>query len=492
MSTRIQPELLTPPGPRRALLPSAVGLACALLLAACAQVPNLGPRAKLASVDSLASPQSLAAAPGSQADWPSEAWWQRYGDSQLDALVREGLAGAPSLKSAQARLNQAAAVAEQQGAALRPSVQASVSVSEQRQSYNNGFPAAYVPQGYNAYGRTALELNHDFDFWGRQHAALAAATSELLASQADAAQARLVLSTQLAQAYADFARLFAQLDTAEAGVDARRQSAQLMQERQTHGLENRAAVKQAEARLAQAEGERLALQESIALQRHLIAALVGAGPDRGQALRRPVIDLAQVQGLPAELALNLLGRRPDIVSARLSAEAAGSRIDAAKAAFYPNINLSASLGFQSLGLDMLTRSSSQIGSFGPALTLPLFDQGRLSGQYKQSHARYDEAVAQYQQTLVQALKDVADVASSERALGGRLAQAEAAAAAAKEAWDLSRRRYEGGVATYLDVLSAEDGYLSQARELTTLQARLFSLDVSLVRALGGGYQTAQQ
>ncbi|SEL65489.1 efflux transporter, outer membrane factor (OMF) lipoprotein, NodT family [Roseateles sp. YR242] len=467
--------------------PLLTSVVSAILLTACAQIPDLGPRAALPEAGSLAATQSM---PGRDtAAWPADPWWMRYGDPQLNALMDEALRDAPSLKVAEARLRQAAAVVEQQGASLRPSTSVNAGVNRERQSYNNGIPAAFVPQGWNNYGQAAVQLSYEVDLWGRQHDLLTAATSSWMASQADAAQARLSLAAQLATAYADFARLCALEDTAKAAQEARQQTARLMREREAHGLETRAATRQAQARLAQAEGDLLSIQESLVLQRHLIAALLGAGPDRGVSLSRPVVDLSQVQGLPAQIELNLLGRRPDIVAARLRAESAGKKIDAARTAFYPNVNLSASFGFQSLGLDMLARSSSQTGSFGPAISLPLFDQGRLTGQYKQAYGVYDEAVAQYRQTLAQALQDVADVAASETALGDRLAQAQLACDASQDAWTLTRRRYEGGLSTYLDVLSAEDSYLSQARALTELQARLMSLDVSLIKALGGGYQT---
>jgi NodT family efflux transporter outer membrane factor (OMF) lipoprotein len=420
--------------------------------------------------------------------WPQEAWWRRYGDIQFDALMAEALQDAPSLQVAQARVRQASALVEQQGAALKPNVQLNASVTSQRQSSNNGVPAAFVPQGWNDYGRATLELGYSLDLWGRQRAALAAATSSEQASRADAALARLALTTNLAQAWADFARLFAQLDTAQSALVARTQTAELMQRRETQGLETRASVRQAQARQAQAQGEVLALQESVVLQRHLIAALLGSGPDRGAALPRPRLALDVPQALPADLPVNLLGRRPDIVAARLRAEAAGQQIKVARAAFYPDVNLSALIGVQSLGLDLLAKGGSRMGSVGPALSLPLFDQGRLQGAYAQAHAGYEEAVAGYQQTLSQALQEVADAATSRQALGGRLAQAQAATDAAREAWQLSQRRYEGGLATYLDVLAAQDSYLALERDLTALQARHFQLDVTLVRALGGGYR----
>jgi NodT family efflux transporter outer membrane factor (OMF) lipoprotein len=457
-----------------------------LCLGACAQVPTLGPQASLPHPQTQAG-QSLAGL--ARSAWPQDEWWTLYGDPQLDALMQEALREAPTLQVALARLNQAAAVAEQQGAALKPSTQASLSANRQRQSYNNGIPAAFVPQGWNNYGQAALQLSQELDLWGRQRDLLAAATSSWTAAQADLAQARLALSTQLAQAYADLARLHALADSADAARQARERSTALMRARRQQGLETEAAVQQARARQAQAEGEWLALQESIALQRHLLAALLGAGPDRGLGLSRPRVDLARLQGLPDGLALDLLGRRPDIVAARLRAEASSQQIDAARKAFYPNIKLSASLGFSSLGLDMLSRSDSLTGSIGPALSLPLFDQGRLSGQYRQAHAAQAEAVAHYHQTLTQALQEVADVVASEAALDGRLTQAQQARDAAHQAWQLMQARYAGGLASALDVLSAEDSYLAQARELTQLQARRFSLDVTLIKALGGGYRT---
>jgi NodT family efflux transporter outer membrane factor (OMF) lipoprotein len=175
------------------------------------------------------------------------------------------------------------------------------------------------------------------------------------------------------------------------------------------------------------------------------------------------------------------------VAARLRAEAAGKRIDQAQAAFYPNVNLVAFVGLQSLGLDALTRNGSDIGSIGPAVSLPIFDGGRLRGQLRGADADYAQAVADYDRAVVQALQDVADAATSQRALGGQLARTGEAVDAAREAWRIQNNRYEGGLSTYLDVLSAEDTLLSNLRTQSDLQSRAFTLDVALVRALGGGY-----
>ncbi|GAB3257859.1 outer membrane factor lipoprotein domain-containing protein [Chitinimonas naiadis] len=457
----------------------------ALTLGACAQLPQLSPSAAPRPIADYAGGEALQDGHGA---WPQDSWWSAYGDSQLDKLMGEALIGSPSMAVAQARLLRAEGVAQQRDASLLPSVNANLSANKQKQSYNNGVPAAFVPQGYQNYGRGTLDFSYEFDFWGKNRAALAAATSDLAAAQADAAQAALALTTSIAGSYADLARLHEERDTAEAALKVRSETAKLFRERYQNGLETLGSVKQAEAKQASAESDLLGADESLALTRNQLAALLGAGPDRGLGITRPSIKLAQASGLPKQMQANLLGRRPDVVAARLRAEAAAKRIDVARTAFYPNVNLSAYVGVQSLGLNMLGKSGSDIGSFGPAISLPIFNTGRLQGQYRSARADYDEAVANYDSTVTQALRDVADVAVSERALSERLARSQEAVDAAREAYRIVHNRYEGGLANHLEVLTAEDALLGNLRALVAMQSRLFSLDISLIRALGGGYQ----
>ena len=470
--------------------PSLTGLAraalavCTLSLAACASFPEREPRAQIKPVDRYASAQAFAAP---AAAWPEEAWWSGYRDAQLDALIAEALAGAPNIAVAEARLRRAQALAQVSGAATRPQVTLNASASQQKQSSNYLSPAAATPQGWNDYGRASLDFAWELDFWGRNRAALAAATSEAEATRADLAQARLTLATSIASAYAELARLHAALDTAQSALDVRARTTELFGQRRANGLETLGSVRQVQARHAAAEADLRALEEQLTLQRHRIAALMGAGPDRGLAIRRPAVDLSRPFGLPERLEAELLGRRPDVIAARLRAEAAARRIDQAQAAFYPNVNLVAFIGLQSLGLNMLGSGGSTIGSVGPAVSLPVFDGGRLRGQLRASDAEYAEAVASYERTVVQALQDVADAAASRRALGGQLEKTGEAVDASREAWRIQNDRYEGGLSTYLEVLSAEDTLLSNLRTLSDLRARAFALDVALVRALGGGY-----
>jgi NodT family efflux transporter outer membrane factor (OMF) lipoprotein len=464
-----------------------IALAAAALCSACAGLPERQAAATPRPIGAYASASSFADTRAATS-WPADDWWRVYRDPQLDALIDEALRGAPSLAQAAARVRRAQATAAETDASRAPQLTANASVTEQRQSENYLSPPAVTPHGWHAYGRATLDLAWDLDLWGRTRAALAAATSEAQAARADAAQARLVLATSVAFAYAELAREHAALDTARAALEVRTRTVALFRERRANGLETLGSVRQVEARRASADADVLALEEQLMLQRHRLAALVGAGPDRGLAIERPALRLDAAAALPERLEAELLGRRPDIVAARLRAQAATSRTEQARAGFYPNVNLLAFIGMQSLGLDVLTNSGSHVGAIGPAVSLPIFDGGRLRAQLRGADAERDEAVAAYDGTVVQALQDVADAATSVRALDPQRARAAEAVGAAREAWRIQVERYRGGLSTYLEVLTSEDTLLADLRVQTDLDARAWTLDVALVRALGGGWR----
>ena len=459
-------------------------LMAALLTSACATMPRATPARLAKTPDSYAAAQTLSAP---DTAWPADTWWKAYGDAQLDGLIDEALNGSPTLAQAQARLRRAQALASQAKAAQLPSVSASAGAERAKQSYNNGIPPDFVPQGYNDYGRLSLDFSWELDFWGKNRAAVAAATSEARAAEADAAQARLMLATSVAAAYADLGRLYAERDVAERAVALRLETEKLVSDRVTNGLDTRGELRQAQAGPPTARAELAALDEQIAQTRNGLAALLGAGPDRGLTIARPNIANLKPFGLPANLAANLIGRRPDIVAAKWRAEASDKRIGQAKASFYPNVNLAAAIGVQSLHLDKLFDSGSDVGSVGPAVSLPIFEGGRLKANLRAAEADRDGAVAAYDSAVTQALRDVADVAASERALATRLSESRAALAANEDGYRIAKLRYEGGLSTYQNVLIAEAAVLNQRRVVADLDSRALSLDVALVRALGGGF-----
>ena len=201
------------------------------------------------------------------------------------------------------------------------------------------------------------------------------------------------------------------------------------------------------------------------------------------------LPLHSVQAVPVPNALpaDLLGRRADISAARWRIEAATSDVKSAKASFYPNVNLSAFVGLASIGLNNLVKASSEQYGIGPALTLPIFDGGRLRANLRGRHADLDVAIESYNGAVIDAVHDAADQISSVRSVERQQREQAAAQAAAEAAYDLATQRYRAGLGGYLTVLTAETGVLNQRRQATDLKARALDTQVALIRALGGGY-----
>ncbi|MCX7865339.1 MAG: TolC family protein, partial [Novosphingobium sp.] len=206
----------------------AVSAAVALLATGCVPPPAKQVAARLVDPGLIASRQSLAAT--GQGEWPADEWWRAFGDPQLDALIREGLAHAPGIAAAAARLRKANALAEQAGAELLAQADASGTIFRDRRSLNNGFGEGikqFLPRGWRTGGDVTASAGFDFDLWGRNRARLAAATSEARAAAIDVAAARLLLATTIADAYADLGQLFAQRDIRQAALDIRIATRQL-------------------------------------------------------------------------------------------------------------------------------------------------------------------------------------------------------------------------------------------------------------------------
>jgi len=419
-------------------------------------------------------------------NWPSDQWWRRYQDNQLNQLIQNALEDSPTMRVAEARLKNAQGIAEQIGAIEKIQIGAGATASYTKVSY--AYQTANPPVNWNDYGTLTLNFSYDLDFWGKNKASIAAATSDYAASEAEFAASRLMISTSIANAYAEMARLYANQDTVEAALRIRRKTLELLTKRFDNGLETKGAVSQAKSTAASVEAELLGIQESIELQKHALAALVGQGPDRSQSIVRPTVRLSESFGLPKDFGVGLLGHRPDISAARWRAQAAASRIGVARKQFYPDVSISGFIGYQAFGLENVFSSGNDAGSVGPAIYLPIFSGGRLEGQLSSAEATYELAVASYDDTLTQALRRVSDVLTSTKALDSQIEKTQEAVDAAKEAHQIASNRYRGGLASYLDVLTAENALLNSERGLVNLQSRAFNLDLALVHALGGGYQ----
>jgi NodT family efflux transporter outer membrane factor (OMF) lipoprotein len=436
--------------------------------------------------DSLVAQRTLADAQMSDEAWPDDTWWREFGDPQLDALMTEALAGSPSLQVAQARLREAQALAASASAPRWPNTTVNAETSRQRYSANGLYPAPFAGN-YFTDGRVALDFSYDLDFWGHNREVLESARANVRAAVADHAAARLALTVAVARAYFNLDLQFALLDIANASLEQQNAILDLTQQRASRGLENIARVKQSQGNVALTRAGVQYEEASIKVVRAQLGALVGAGPDRGVDLQRPRLAAPQTVQLPSVLPAELLGRRPDIVAQRWRVEAATRGVAAAEAAFYPNVNLAAFAGFQAIGLSKLFNGGSAVAGAGPAVSLPIFNRRELRGALQSQQAQYDSSVAQYNQTLIDAVNDVANVVTNWDGLVEEANEARIAEDAAQAAYSITKERYRAGLDNYLTVLSSENEvFLTQAIRAQLL-ARGLNLAADLVRALGGGY-----
>lgn len=451
-------------------------------LGGCATVPNLGPLPEPTPSAAFAAARSLA---GTPQEWPRDEWWQGFGDPQLDRLVREALAGSPTIAQAAARIRVAMAQADLARAGRLPSAGVAATARGTRITQSVGLP---TDGEWHLLVAGLANLSYDLDVWGENRLALRAAVSAVQASESDEAATRLALAAAVATTYVDFAQWLVRRDVAVDAERIRADMRDLVARRYDAGLEPQASVEQTEGSAETARAELAAIDEAIALTRNALAALLGAGPDRGLELAAPSLRNRRPAALPADIPIELVGRKPEVVSARWRVEAAAARIGVARAGFYPNVNLSGLIGLASFGLNNLVESRSVIGSAGPAISLPIFDGGWRAANYTRARGDYDGAVAAYDAVLLHALREAADVAASLRALGPRTRGLDAALGRHESAYRLSRIRYEGGLSDYQAVLNSENALLAAREQAASIRLRGFLLDIALARSLGGGFR----
>ena len=470
-----------PTSPLRALIAAALLTA---VLSGCASTHGLQPALTPDDPDTLAVSRSFEAGNLSAAAWPAQDWWHAWGDPQLDALIAEALTGTPSLDAADARVRKAAAQAGLADDARKPHFAASVQYS-----------GAYLPEtllpapyggDYKGVELATLNFSYAPDLWGGKRARWESAVDGLHAAEVDAQQARLLLAGNITRTYLDLAQAHEARQVAIAETARAQRLLSLATQRVRAGLDNQTQMRLAESAVASAAQQGEAAQQRIDLLRNALAALLGQGPDRGLLIEAPTLLAVAAPALPSTLPSELLGHRPDVVAARWRVEAAARGIDAGKATFYPSLDLTALVGLASGRLsDLFTReAATALG--GPALSLPIFDGPRLREQLTGNDADYDLAVAQYDQTLVAAVREVADALRSARTLDTQIAAVAQARDAARKAWSLADSRYRAGLGTQLDVLAAQKPLLQLDQQAVALQALRRSVAVDLAVALGGG------
>lgn len=414
---------------------------------------------------------------------PRDAWWSIYEDAELDRLQADAAVASPTLAAALARRDQARALTRAGRAGLYPSLTVNASAERGRTGPNDrtGAPA-YTENTFNL----PLDLSYELDLWGRVRRAAEAADALADAAEADYHNALLGIQADVARFYFTLRALEAEHDLLERTVATRRDSLDIATRRLELGAGFDLDVQLARAELATAEGDLLAVEQDRAANRHALAALTGKFPS-DFALAPAPNPLPDSPALPLALPSELLERRPDIAATERALAAANAGIGAAKAAFFPAITLSASAGYESSALDTLTRWDNRQWSFGPGVSLPIFQGGRNTANYRRAQALHAEALATYRGTVLDAFREVETALSDLRLLVARESAQATASEASRSAADLVRRRYEAGRLGYLDVADAERTALLNERRLVQLRGQNLLAGVALVRAIGGGW-----
>ncbi|AOK47276.1 RND transporter [Burkholderia sp. MSMB617WGS] len=460
-------------------------------MAGCASMGDVAPQAKQIDPASLDAGAAIAAA-DRDAGWPASDWWRAYRDPQLDAWIAASLAGNPSLAAAQARVREAQSLARIAHAEELPQLNGSLSLMRQHWPDNVYYGPGPLANADTWNNTGALSLSYHLDLWGKDKNNARRALDTARASAADARAAQLELEANVVRAYVDFAKDYALLDIAHATYDRQNELAELARKRLRAGIGTQLEVSQAEAPLPDYARQIDSYEEAIQLGRHQLAALAGKGPGAGAPLARPKLALDADASLPSALPAELIGRRPDVVAARWTVDAQARGIDVAKAAFYPNVDLIASLGGFAVSAPFATFLRAMNGgwSAGPALTLPIFEGGRLRAQLGVASAGYDEAVERYNQTIVGALKDIADNVVRLHSLDSQQKDAARAVALTRRSYDLSHTGFSRGLTDYVNVLLAQSQLLTAQENQARVEAARLAAHASLMIALGGGLETA--
>ncbi|WP_081070710.1 efflux transporter outer membrane subunit [Burkholderia stagnalis] len=467
-------------------------LAVSLIMAGCASMGDNKPQSIQTDPASLDAGAAIRAA-DRDAGWPAADWWRAYRDPQLDAWIAAAQAGNPSLAAAQARVREAQAMARVARSAELPQINGNLSLMRQHWPDNVFYGPGPLANADTWNNTGTLGLSYHLDLWGKDKNATERALDMAHATAADARAARLELEVNVVRAYIGMSMNYALLDLAHETFERQHALAELARKRLQAGLGTQLEVSQAESTLPDYERQIDSYEEAIQLARHQLAALAGKGPGAGDAITRPKLALDAPAGLPSALPADLLGRRPDVVAARWTVDAQARGIDVAKAAFYPNIDLLATVGGFGVTAPFADFLRAMNGGWtaGPALSLPIFEGGRLRAQLGAASAGYDQAVEHYNQTIVGALKDIADQVVRIRSLDTQKKDAARSVAANDRSYQLSREGFRRGLTDYVNVLVAQQQLLRAQETAARIDAERLAAHAQLMAALGGGVETGE-
>jgi multidrug efflux system outer membrane protein len=456
----------------------------ALLLAASLSGCRVGPNYRRPSVD---TPASYRAAPAKEAATDTALalgdakWWTVFQDEQLQNLIRVALQQNFDLRIAATRVLQAQAQLGITRADQFPTLSGGAAIGTNRQAATTLF------QGFEeTSGQISLSASWELDFWGKYRRATEAARANLLASEWGRRAVVNTVISNVATAYFELRALDLQLEISKQTLGSRQDSLKLEQALEQNGSTSLVDVRQSEQLVYTAAETIPNIERQIEQDENLINILMGRNPgpvDRG----RKLTDEPHPPSIPPGLPSALLERRPDIQQAEQQLVAANAEIGVAKAAFYPDISLTGTSGFQSLALAKLFTGPSSFWNVGPTLTVPIFTAGKIRSNVKLTEAQQQQALLTYQQTIQQAFRDVSDSLIAYQKNREFREQQKLLTASAEDSAKLAQIRYEAGVASYLEVLTNDTNYFAAQLNLAQAQQNELTALVQVYNALGGGW-----
>jgi len=460
--------------------PLLLSVAALGLLAGCSMAP------KLDIVPPALPDQNVTAAADANASAVDPRWWEIFRDATLNALIAEALEANDDLKIAASRVAQAAASLGYSRADRYPTIDGSASAYRQQTSGETLSPFSGFT--YNSFD-LSVSAAYEFDFWGRYKNLEASAREELIATAADSETIRIGVVSSVAELYFNLISLRRQIAVTEATVQAYKESFEYRERQFSHGVIDELVLQQAHALYAGAKVALAGLREEHALAENALGILLGRSP---KALLDAAYATAELlpepPAVPGELTSRLLERRPDILAAEARLRGANAAIGVAKAAYFPSISLTGMAGYSSSEFDNMMKSSAQLWGFGPSLYVPFFDFGRIKNNVEKAEAQKDEAVALYVQSVKNAFKEVYDALAKIRSTREKLLAQDEANTALSKVLTLTERRFESGYGTYLEVTEAKRSLLASRLSLIQLNAALVTNQITLYKALGGGWQ----
>jgi NodT family efflux transporter outer membrane factor (OMF) lipoprotein len=459
----------------------------AIGLAGCVNYAGIKSDKEIAPPEKFETKQSLPAEGG---QWPAMDWAKQFGDPQLPALIDEALKDNPTIDQARARIEKASSYVGSANSTLYPNVTGSYAWTRQLYTGNGIVPPPYGGT-WQSENNVLVSASFDLDLWGKNREKLRQAVSQEKVADAEAEEVRISLAASVAGTYNHLAQLYALRDIQAREVKNREDIGQITDGRVGAGLDTNVERQTAYGETSTSRSSVSDLDGQITTVRYQLGALLGDGPDRGLKIANPSLGAGASVALPDNLPADLLSRRPDIVAAFWQVDAATHDVKEAKAEFYPDVNLSAAAGFDAFGWGRLLTAGSRQIQAGPAIHLPIFDAGALRSQLKGRYADFDYDVATYNQTLINALSDVATKVTQIHSSDRQMVDALQALDAQTKAYQLAIVRYKAGLNQQLQVLNADDNRLAAETAVVNLEMDRRSKQIGLIKALGGGFDASR-